>query len=395
MLETYLGNGFSSNVVASRRIHTREEMPWLLHRERQRADRTGLPLAIVIFSRSAKSLGDYVDLLTDSLAQRLRLTDEIGNLDDEHVVAVLPATPRAGGHRVGDDVVALPALRHLKLTFEVLVYPEPPSNGKPRRIDRRQVEYSHPAASEPSAGFLDEVDAQDLAAPFHRHDEVLQGAEGRASHGETIKFVQALPLWKRAIDMVGSIVLIMLLMPLLLIVAAIIKADSPGPVVFRQRRSGLGGRPFWMLKFRTMVERADRLQSSLRQHSAQDGPAFKMENDPRVTAIGGLLRRVQHRRIAATLECARWRDVAGGAPALALRRDTKLRSLASPPAGCDSRDHLHLAGRRAIASVVRRVDADGPAVYRITFVSDGSETALPNDFGRRPGNGQVIGPDRI
>jgi lipopolysaccharide/colanic/teichoic acid biosynthesis glycosyltransferase len=80
------------------------------------------------------------------------------------------------------------------------------------------------------------------------------------------------------------------LWPLLLLVALAIKVFSPGPVLFTQWRSGLGGRPFRIYKFRTMVPDADRIKDTLLSKNEQDGPAFKMKRDPRVTRIGRILR---------------------------------------------------------------------------------------------------------
>ena len=73
--------------------------------------------------------------------------------------------------------------------------------------------------------------------------------------------------------------------------AAAIKLSSPGPVFFRQRRCGRNGGEFWMVKFRTMVKDAEKMQAQLRPLSEVDGPVFKIENDPRSTALGRLLRR--------------------------------------------------------------------------------------------------------
>src|SRR5262249_45710025 len=82
----------------------------------------------------------------------------------------------------------------------------------------------------------------------------------------------------------------LVLSPLLAVIALAVKATSRGPVLFWQRRSGHGGRPFWMCKFRTMVVNAEAQKANLKSQSEQDGPAFKMRNDPRVTPLGRVLR---------------------------------------------------------------------------------------------------------
>jgi lipopolysaccharide/colanic/teichoic acid biosynthesis glycosyltransferase len=74
-------------------------------------------------------------------------------------------------------------------------------------------------------------------------------------------------------------------------VAAIIKLTSRGPVFFRQRRVGLHGKPFNMLKFRSMVTNAEELKAKLEALNEQSGPVFKIKNDPRITPIGRFIRK--------------------------------------------------------------------------------------------------------
>jgi lipopolysaccharide/colanic/teichoic acid biosynthesis glycosyltransferase len=98
------------------------------------------------------------------------------------------------------------------------------------------------------------------------------------------------PWWKRTIDIVASLTALLILSPLMLVVAIAIKVSSKGPIFFTQLRSGLGGMPFRIYKFRTMVPDADRRKGELLSRNEQDGPAFKMTGDPRVTSIGRILR---------------------------------------------------------------------------------------------------------
>ena len=96
---------------------------------------------------------------------------------------------------------------------------------------------------------------------------------------------------KRFCDILISGFGLLLLLPLFAAVAVAIKATSPGRVVFRQERIGLRGRPFTLLKFRTMVAGADLLLNDLRAQNEADGPLFKLRQDPRVTKVGAILRR--------------------------------------------------------------------------------------------------------
>jgi exopolysaccharide biosynthesis polyprenyl glycosylphosphotransferase len=96
---------------------------------------------------------------------------------------------------------------------------------------------------------------------------------------------------KRLFDIVASGAALWLLLPLFVVVMALIKLTSRGPVFFRQKRVGLHGYTFNMLKFRSMVTDAESLKNSLRDANEQSGPVFKMKNDPRVTRIGRFIRR--------------------------------------------------------------------------------------------------------
>lgn len=96
---------------------------------------------------------------------------------------------------------------------------------------------------------------------------------------------------KRTFDVAASACVLLLLAPVLAVVAIAIKLDSPGPVFFRQRRVGLNGRPFVMLKFRSMHADAEARLESLRALNEMSGPVFKMSDDPRVTRVGRFIRK--------------------------------------------------------------------------------------------------------
>jgi len=98
-------------------------------------------------------------------------------------------------------------------------------------------------------------------------------------------------LVKRILDVVLSTILLVGLAPLLLVVAALIKLTSPGPVLFTQHRLGYNKRKFKIYKFRTMVEDAEQRIKQLLHLNEVSGPVFKISNDPRITPIGRLLRR--------------------------------------------------------------------------------------------------------
>jgi lipopolysaccharide/colanic/teichoic acid biosynthesis glycosyltransferase/choline kinase len=96
---------------------------------------------------------------------------------------------------------------------------------------------------------------------------------------------------KRAFDLALASAASIALLPVMACVAAAIRLDSKGPILFRQGRCGRGGRKFQMLKFRSMREEAAELQDDLRALNESDGPVFKITNDPRLTRIGRILRK--------------------------------------------------------------------------------------------------------
>jgi exopolysaccharide biosynthesis polyprenyl glycosylphosphotransferase len=96
---------------------------------------------------------------------------------------------------------------------------------------------------------------------------------------------------KRAFDVIGAMLLLVLLSPLLLAIVIAVRVSSRGPIVFRSTRRGIGQRPFECLKFRTMHTNAEEHQADLEEFNEASGALFKIRDDPRLTRVGGLLRR--------------------------------------------------------------------------------------------------------
>jgi exopolysaccharide biosynthesis polyprenyl glycosylphosphotransferase len=98
-------------------------------------------------------------------------------------------------------------------------------------------------------------------------------------------------LVKRLIDVAGAVLALLLGWPLMLVLVAAIKLDSPGPVFYRAQRTGRKGRTFTCYKFRTMCVNADKLREELKHRNERDGILFKITNDPRITRVGRFLRK--------------------------------------------------------------------------------------------------------
>ncbi|MCC7374615.1 MAG: sugar transferase [Verrucomicrobiales bacterium] len=96
---------------------------------------------------------------------------------------------------------------------------------------------------------------------------------------------------KQVIDFIGALLLVIAVSPVMLLAALAVRVTSPGPVVFKQMRSGLNGRPFTMYKFRTMVTDAEQRKQELAAFNEMSGPVFKVTNDPRITRVGSWLRK--------------------------------------------------------------------------------------------------------
>jgi lipopolysaccharide/colanic/teichoic acid biosynthesis glycosyltransferase len=96
---------------------------------------------------------------------------------------------------------------------------------------------------------------------------------------------------KRTFDVVGATLVLVALSPLLFASAVLVKLTSRGPLLYRSRRNGIGGVPFDCFKFRTMRTDADQMQAELEELNEADGPLFKIRDDPRLTPVGGMLRR--------------------------------------------------------------------------------------------------------
>ena len=136
-------------------------------------------------------------------------------------------------------------------------------------------------------GSAGEPAALDAQRPYQPDSSpALESSEAREPRGPA-----SLPVLKAVFDVTAAAFGLLVLSPLLLLTAALIKLESKGPVFFRDRREGKGGRVFECLKFRTMFVGAEAQQRALMAKNQVDGPQFKLDHDPRVTRIGHFLRK--------------------------------------------------------------------------------------------------------
>jgi lipopolysaccharide/colanic/teichoic acid biosynthesis glycosyltransferase len=238
-------------------FRSREDFALILQIERQRADRSETVFSLLAFAPESEGISEATyECLSEILGRRLRTTDFTGWLDDHRIAASLPGTPAAGAWRLAEDIChqfpdEVPAPVCTILTY--------PTDGAQKELRRDSARAPRPK--------------QWSVQPM-----------------ETL-FMVKMPIWKRALDVVAAGIGLVVLSPLLVIVAAAVKLTSRGPVFYTQLRSGHGGKPFRIYKFRSMVVDADERKKELMATNEQDGPAFKMKNDPRVTQIGRFLRK--------------------------------------------------------------------------------------------------------
>jgi lipopolysaccharide/colanic/teichoic acid biosynthesis glycosyltransferase len=252
-----------SDTAPAQPVQTAEQMRKVLERERARTDRSGDPFSIITFVPCATEVENATwQCLGRILQERLRSTDEVGWLDDGQLCAVLPGTAGSGAWKVADEVC--------------LRFPEdvpPPICSI----------FSYP--SETGA-----PDGQEQPGTPDSRQQPIEPAPAQPVGSLHPLFLQPMPWWKRTLDILGAGFGLILLTPLFAVVALAIKLTSRGPVFFRQLRSGRGGRPFMMWKFRSMVVNAESQRDKLVHLNEQDGPAFKVRRDPRITRLGRLIR---------------------------------------------------------------------------------------------------------
>jgi lipopolysaccharide/colanic/teichoic acid biosynthesis glycosyltransferase len=124
---------------------------------------------------------------------------------------------------------------------------------------------------------------------FAPSQDVRDSSPSRGS--QRARFLRLERFAKRSFDIAFSLLALVFISPVLLLIAILVKLDSPGPVLYVSQRIGRDGKRFRFLKYRTMVKDADSLRGALLHLNERQGNLFKMSNDPRVTRLGRILRR--------------------------------------------------------------------------------------------------------
>lgn len=233
--------------------------------EKRRTDRSKAPLSMIVFQTAGVGLRGIgnVKELADLLQRSKRETDILGYLGENRLGLLLPDTNCTGVETL---------IRNLR--------------GRAGELDFATSSGTYPDQLFDSLTSAQQTATDSLPLLIDDNTTTVSGAA----------------FFKRAVDLVGSTLLIVLLSPLMLLTAVAITATSPGPVIFRQIRLGKRGTPFVFFKFRSMVANSDDqihrayvanlIEGKLDDLNQGDAsnPHFKLKTDPRVTRIGNFLR---------------------------------------------------------------------------------------------------------
>ncbi|HEX6882613.1 MAG TPA: sugar transferase [Planctomycetota bacterium] len=239
-----------------------------LRTEQERADRHGRPLGIVTLRPAdAAARGRALALVERLARRRLRATDWVGVVEGTGTSSIgllLPFTPPAETERLAAAIGADSAARGVELEAEVQSHRPRPQGARARR---RPASEPRPETGGESADVCWEP------------------------RGVPLLLARPLPRGKRVADVLLASVGLVVLAPLMGLIALAIRLSCGSPVIFRQWRTGLGFRRFQILKFRTMRPSNGSGWEEVQHLNEFHGPLFKSDNDPRVLALGKILRK--------------------------------------------------------------------------------------------------------
>lgn len=258
-------------------------------KERSRASRRAIPFCVITvktlgISRSQGSLSKLARILI----RNVRHTDPVGWFGSGQFGVLLVDTSEMGGRHVIDRLDELLSSPGYSVEMTLRVH-DPDGFGDANREGDSQGDTEERADNfnEPADEF------NQRAEDAHKPEKVRLGGEQLVAQPAQNPFdfsVHFSGRFKRMVDIAGAALGLLIFGPAILIACVLVRLTSPGPAIFRQIREGRGGKPFTLYKIRTMCQAAESMQHLLLQQSHRDGPAFKIQNDPRVTRIGRLFR---------------------------------------------------------------------------------------------------------
>jgi len=290
-------DGTQGNTVST--LQSQERFRASVTRERRRVDRNQHILSLLLFTVGKQDgNGVAAQHFARVLAQRIRATDEVGWFDSKRLGVILPYTPARGAHKLADDICREATHKASSIEYTVHSYPanwfsdgdEPPSQFEIVDLPHKRKAKTSPGPSLPAP----EGNCSPATPPLPSDTTRSCKAVPQAAE----PFFQPLTVWKRIVDILGAFLGLVLLSPLLLLVALVIKLCYGGPVIFKQQRIGYAGKLFTMWKFRTMKHDAanhlhQQYMSSLIDgiHDESSAKAMtKLDSDLPITGFGRILR---------------------------------------------------------------------------------------------------------
>jgi len=275
-------------------IYSVNEFQSILIRARAQADRNGHCFSLVAFQVISKK-GKRIDAesVAKTLSRRVRATDAVGWFDHERIGVYLFDMPANGAQLFGQEICNT---CKMELNFQIYTYPFYYKTGKDSKKDCniaqnganglnklknfQKIQYVFAGDDELPLS-LDKWACQDSCLPAGVNIDPLEPVFGKA-----------IPWWKRTIDVVGAMIVIVLCLPLFLAISLLIKIVSPGPIFFRQERIGYLGRRFTLCKFRTMYLNNDTSMHRDYLHQLiENGKSMtKLEVNSQIIPFGRLLR---------------------------------------------------------------------------------------------------------
>jgi len=243
---------------------------------------------------------NYAKRLASSIVDRVRMTDEVGLLDSKRIGVILPFTGIDGARLLAEEIISNAPFT--KRAPECTIHTYPSNWWTDNKYISNQLDrYKGPLDCNSR---LEDISLSMKVSTERSDSTTAKNIASEVVFSKSIKRLEplvtcAMPTWKRQLDLLGSAFAFALFSPVFLGIALLIKAVSPGPVFFRQKRLGYLGKTYNLLKFRTMHVNADStaheqlakdLITSVDGENGNGKPMKKIDNDPRIIPFGRMIR---------------------------------------------------------------------------------------------------------
>ncbi|HIG88134.1 MAG TPA: hypothetical protein EYQ25_13990 [Planctomycetes bacterium] len=273
----------------------KSELIRVFEAERVRTERTGSIFSLVVFTMGSKSEADLSKAVR-TIEKTARLYDAIGSIGEQSLGVILPECDPESALVFSDRVIE--RFGHFDLGASVKIYSYPldwlDDDDEAQQIssDHRTIlPKGKPHLKRPANTASEGSNLRSVGADTDSQLRNLM--QGTPCEDLEPHFLVPLPTWRRTMDIMVSVpLLIVLSITLLPLLALLIKLDSKGKVLYKQPRVGQGGRHFSFIKFRSMYKDAEERRAALSSRNEQSGPVFKIKDDPRITRVGRWMRKL-------------------------------------------------------------------------------------------------------